>query len=375
MKIGIDVRCLMEKHYSGISEYTYNLLKSLLTIDQQNQYLLFYNSSKPVEMPEFNNPNVSYRGFSYPNRVFNLAMRFLKKPKIDELLGGVDVFITPSFLFSNLSDNCRQILIVHDLSFELYPNFFTAKKKLWHRLINPRAMTRRADEIIAISENTKADLVQIYQVPSTKVKVVYNGINQIFFQPIAASQLDKVKAKYKLHNPFILYLGNLEPRKNVATLLKAFEKISNQSIDLVIAGSQAWKYQNLYKIWEQSAVRERIKFLGYVDDPDRPALYALAKLFVYPSIYEGFGLPPLEAMACGTPVITSFNSALIESVGDAGLLIDPHNVNDLVSAINNILTDEDFRNRLATQGLSYSKNFTWEKAAMAIQEIINRSNL
>ena len=373
MKIGIDVRCLMEKQYSGISEYTYNLLESLFTIDQENQYFLFYNSSKPVKLPDFNRPNVFYKGFNYPNRLFNLSLRFLKIKEIDKLIGGVDVFLVPSFLFSNLSSDCRTILIVHDLSFEIYPEFFTFKKQLWHNLIEPKKFTNTADDIIAISENTKQDIIKIYGTPPEKIKVIYNGISDMFFEPITDENLSQVKTKYNLSKDYIFCLGNLEPRKNVESLLRAFELINDKSIDLVIAGGQAWKYQKLYKLWQKSPAKDRIRFLGYVDAKDRPALYKAAKVFVYPSIYEGFGLPPIEAMACGTPVISSFTSSLVESVNDAGLLIDPHNYNELAKVLDQYLTDPELQETLRVRGLNYAKKFNWPDAAKQVLEVLNQS--
>lgn len=370
MKIGIDARCLCEEKYSGISEYTHNLVKHLLKIDNQNQYFLFYNSAKASFVPEFSHPNVTYKGFKYPNKIFNLAIRFFKVAALDKMLGGVDVFITPTFLFTNLSKDCKKLLIIHDLSFEIYPEFFTAKRRLWHTLIGPKKISRQADEIIAISDNTKNDIIKIYGVEEDKIKVLHNGINEMYFKEVSSAVKDKVQEKYNLPKEYIFYLGNLEPRKNIESLLLAFEKIKNQNIQLVIAGSQAWKYNKIYKIWQKSPAKDRIKFLGYVDSDDKPALYSLAKLFVYPSIYEGFGLPPIESMACGTPVVSSFTSSLVESVGNAGLLIDPNNYNDLAKTIDKFLSDSILEQELIKRGLAHSRNFDWDKASREILNII-----
>lgn len=371
MKIGVDIRCLMEAQYSGISEYTYNLLNHLLKIDQENQYFLFYNVGKRGrEVPKFKFPNVTYKKFTYPNRLFNLSLRFLKIKKIDKMLGGVDIFLMPSFLFTNLSKDCKKVLIVHDLSFELYPEFFDFKKRLWHKLINPKKLCQDADKVIAISENTKNDIINVYNVDEKKIKVIYNGVNEIFFQPITKEAKQKVKDKYKLDDNYIFFLGNLEPRKNVETLIQAFDGINDKTIKLVIAGGQAWKYDNIYKLWQNSTAKNRIKFLGYVDADERPALYSLAKMFVYPSIYEGFGLPPLEAMACSTPVITSFNSSLVEAVGEGGLLVDQNNINELSQTINNLLSDEKLQELLIKKGRDQAELFRWEKTSQGILEVL-----
>lgn len=370
MKIGIDARCLCEEKYSGISEYTHNLVKHLLKIDSQNEYFLFYNSAKASRIPEFNEPNVTHKAFKYPNKFFNLAIRFFKIASLDKMLGGVDVFITPTFLFTHLSNDCKKLLIIHDLSFELYPEFFTAKRRLWHTLINPKEIAKKSDKIIAISQNTKNDVMKIYGVAADKIKVIYNGINELYFKPVEENRKSEVKNKYSLPENYIFYLGNLEPRKNIESLLLAFEKIQDESIELVIAGSQAWKYEKIYKIWQNSPVKDRIKFLGYVDEADKPVLYTLAKIFVYPSIYEGFGLPPLEAMACGTPVISSFTSSLVESVSDAGLLIDPNNYNELAQTIDKLLQDENLLTQFREKGLVHAQKFNWENASQEILKTI-----
>ena len=369
MRIGIDIRCLTEKYYSGISEYTYNLLNELLKIDQQNQYFLFYNASRSVTLPKFDYPNVEYKKYNYPNKIFNLSMTFLKYPAIDRLIGGVDVFLTPGFLFSHLSKKCRKILIIHDLSFEIYPDFFTFKKRLWHKLIRPKLLCQKADWLIAVSQNTKNDLVNLYQINPKKIKVISQGLNSLFSQPDDENQLLTVKNKYQLSNNYIFYLGNLEPRKNLSSLIKAYELIKSD-VDLVIAGSPAWKYKNIYRLYERSNKKEKIKFLGYIPLQDKKSLYLMAKIFVYPSIYEGFGLQVLEAMACGKPVITSFNSSLVEVIGDAGLLIDPYNINELAKSIDELLADEKLQQILSERGLEQAKKFSWPATAAEILKII-----
>jgi len=333
---------------------------------------LFYNSAQALSVPDFDFPHVKIMGFKYPNKLFNLALRFLKITSIDKLLGGVDLFIMPNFLFTHLSPKCKKLIIVHDLSFELYPEFFTAKKRLWHRLINPRQLCRQADALLAISANTKQDLIDFYKIIPKKITVSHPGINQMYFESISDQVKRKVKEKYQLPNDYIFYLGNLEPRKNLASLLAAFEQLDQAKFNLVIAGGQAWKYKNLYRLWQTSGKKEKIKFLGYVDAADKPALYAQAKVFVYPSIYEGFGLPPLEAMACGLPVVTSFASSLPEAIADAGLMIDPNNITDLVTAIKQILTDPQLAQTLSQRGKARSQNFGWQRPAQELLNLINR---
>ncbi len=323
---------------------------------------------------KFDFPNVTLKGYNYPNKLFNLALRFLKITEIDRLIGGVDVFLIPNLLFVNLSKQCRKILIVHDLSFEIYPEFFTAKARLWHKLIGPKQLCRQADLIVTVSENTKKDVIYIYGISPEKILPIYPGISDNFFIPVGADAKKAVAEKYGLPPEYIFYLGNLEPRKNVESLIMAFERVANPGLQLVIAGGQAWKFKNIYRLWQRSPAKDRIKFLGYVDAGDKPALYSLAKIFAYPSIYEGFGLPPVEAMASGCPVITSANSSLVEAVGDAGLLIDPNNINEFAQAVNQLLSDEKLYAELKAKGLERAKKFTWDNTARAIVKTFELRN-
>lgn len=372
MRIGVDIRCLMETQYSGISEHAYNMLKSLFEIDKKNHYILFYNAARSTHPRPFSAPNVEYRAYHYPNRLFNLSIRFLKYTTIDRLIGGVDVLVMPNFLFTNISKKCKKLLIVHDLSFEIYPEFFTAKQRLWHRLIGPKKLCQQADTVLAISKNTARDVMSHYNVPSNSVKIVYPGVSEIFFDEIKRkdSRIADVMQKYKLSPGYVYSLGNLEPRKNLETLLSAFEKSDDGKRVLVIAGAAAWKYGPLYRRWNKSPARDRIRFIGYVDSDDRPALYAAASIFVYPSIYEGFGLPPLEAMACGTPVISSITSSIVESVGDAGILVDPYNISDLASAIQSLSSDHELRSALSQRGIKRASQFRWSTSAVETLKLI-----
>lgn len=370
MRIGIDIRSLAERQYSGISEYTLNLLRHLFELDSHNEYILFSNAAKDIALPEFNYPNVSKKIYHYPNKLFNIATGIFKIFRIDEMMGGVDVMLIPNFLFTNASKKTKQIIIVHDLSFDLYPQFFTLKKRLWHRLISPKKLCQNAKKVIAISKNTKRDIVDYYKVPEQSVSVVYPGISEIFFQQMPDSYLQIIRSKYNLPENYLFYLGNLEPRKNVLAIIQAFELIEEENLHLVIVGGNAWKYKEIYDYWQKSNKKERILFLGYVDAQDKPGLYHMANVFIYPSIYEGFGLPPVEAMAAGTPVVTSFSSSLPEAVGKAGLLVDPYNYNEISAAIQQILADPKLREELRQRGFEKSNHFHWEKAAREILTII-----
>ncbi|MFH1173248.1 MAG: glycosyltransferase family 1 protein [bacterium] len=370
MRIGVDIRSLMERQYSGVAEYTLNLLNALLALDSQNKYYLFYNSLKPVVLPEFKQKNVKLCGFKYPNKLFNLGLKLTDKFQIDKMLGKVDVFWLPNQQFINLSSKCKKVITFHDLSFERYPEFFSFKRKRWHEVINPRKLAKTFDRLIAVSNSTKLDLMEFYQVKEEKIKVIHSGLNEMFNKEAAETEKARVKEKYNLPDRFILYLGTLEPRKNVIALIDAFNSIKSQT-KLIIAGGKGWLYGDIYRAANNSHKKGSIKFLGYVADSDRPALYSLAELFVFPSFCEGFGFPPLEAMAMGTPIITSANSSLPEITGDGALLINPYNINELAQTIDQVLLSDELKNRLREKGREQAKKFTWQETARQTLEVFN----
>ena len=391
MKIGIDIRTLMDAQYSGVSEYTLNLVKEILKLDSQNEYRLFYNSTKDIEkhMPKFNYPNVKIIKKSIPNKILNYFLfKHLNYPKIDRALG-VDLFFMPHINFIALTPNPspapaererggKSILTIHDLSFLRFPEYFSFRKNFWHKMINVKKLVKKFDKIIAVSENTKNDIVELCGVKPEKIKVIYSGIESEFKElnskALELSSLNFVKEKYKLPEKFILFLGTVEPRKNIEGLISAYNKFRARhdefkNYKLIIAGGKGWKSEDILNEWKKSKYKDDVKFLGYVDKKDKVYLYNLASLFVYPSFYEGFGFPPLEAMACGTPIIISFTSSLPEIVGSAGIMVDPHNITDMASAIEQVLSNDELRNNLIEKGMEKAKAFSWENTAREYLEV------
>jgi len=368
MKIGVDIRSLMAPNLSGVGFYTLNLLKSLLAMDQENEYILFYSSSRKAEVPKLDYPNVTYKKFKFSNRFLILSNYLFKWPKFDSLIGGCDVFFLPNWNFSAFTASCRKVITIHDSSFLIYPKFFTTWTWVWHKMVIQTGILRGADTIIADSDNTKNDLINLLNIPAEKIKVIHLGATDDFkILQVEDNRLNLVKDKYSLPNKFILYLGTLEPRKNVEGLIEAFKKSNLPDYHLVIAGGSGWKSD---KVFELAQGNDNIKFIGYVED--RPALYNLASLVVYPSFYEGFGLPLLETMACGTAVIAGANSSQGEVVGDAGLLVDPHNINEMARAMEIILKDDELKNNLINQGKERAEKFTWQKTAEKVLEIFQK---
>ena len=385
MKIGIDIRTLMDAHYSGVSEYTLNLLKEIFRLDNNdNQYKLFYNSGRDVSarMPRFGQPNVEIIRTAYPNKLFNNIMQnIVKTPKLDRLLG-VDLFFMPNIGFISLSPGCRKIITIHDLSFLRYPEFYSLKRRWWHVLVNTRRLLKNFDYIAAMSENTKKDVIELCGIMPEKIKIIYSGIDTRC-KPMAENdeQLLAVRKKYNLPKRFILYLGTLEPRKNVAGTVQAYEELRNyvmpagrqelQNVKLVIAGNKGWKSREIFQAWQKSEFKDDIKFLGYIEAADKPYLYNLASVFVYPSFYEGFGFPPLEAMACGTPVIISSAASLPEVAGKAAIMVDPYKTSELARAMEQILGSRELRAGLRAESLMAARRFNWEKTARSYLELFN----
>lgn len=367
MKIGVDIRVLMDRQYSGVSWYTFDLLNEILRIDKQNEYILYYNSGRNISyrLPKFEQENVRIASTCYPNKLFNyMLQRFCLWPKLDELCGGVDVFWSPHINFSSFSFGTKRILTIHDLSFLVFPNFFSFRKNIWHSLINLKKLITEADVVIAISESTKNDIIVFFPETKDKIKVIYSGCGQDFKKVSPADpKLLEIKKKYDLGDKVILSLGTSEPRKNAAGLIEAFDQADLPGYELVLAGARGWKNKKLYRAYEEAQNKNNIKLLGYIEKEDRPYLYNLASIFTYPSFYEGFGLPVLESMACGTPVITSAASSLPEVASEAALLIDPNNQNSLIVALRELALSDNLRQELANKGLERSKYFSWEKTA------------
>jgi len=378
MTIAVDIRVLLDVRYSGVAEYTANLLRALLRADVVNDYIFFYNSFKsraPVG-DWLNAPNARLVGRHWPSKLLNYALfGALGRPRLDELIGErVDWCWLPHLNFMAWPRS-RCLLTVHDLSFLRYPRFFSTRRNFWHTCLPLERLARQAESVVAISKHTGRDLEELLGLPENKIKIIYSGVSGDY-RPLVGSEAESWRERYQLSGRFILSVSTLEPRKNLTGLVEAYNFLrqdypSLSDVKLVFSGGDGWKFKEIYQAAAASPFARDIKFLGYVTKEDKPALYNAAAVLAFPSFYEGFGLPPLEAMACGTPVVASWASAMAEVVGEAGILIDPYDTRDLSQALAEVLSDSELADLLSQRGLAQAARFSWERAAREYLEIFN----
>jgi len=430
MRVGIDIRVLAHGARTGVEAYVTSLLEHFAGKNPDVEFRLFYNAWRkeppyflagrggflsglkvptviPVRRTNTNRGSPSASAFgagrwragladakgiaaplqqnlrkntrfkssiflhesSIPNRLLEAAFFVGVHPKVDKILGGADVLFSPHIVGAETSTSCPRVLTVHDLSFVRHPEFFSLGKRLWHMMLRIKKQLSDAETIIAVSYSTKRDLMEIFGVPEEKIRVIYSGVERRFYRrtPPEAEQ-QTLQEKYRLPERFILFLGTIEPRKNIPTLIQAYTILRDRYTDfenthLVLAGASGWLKKDIFTKAAQSPHASAIHFPGFIDEKDRPALFNLAELFVFPSIFEGFGFPPLEAMASGIPTIVSNRASLPEVVGDGALLVDPHDPDALAEAMAMMLRDQELRRHYRERGIARAQQFSWDDTA------------
>lgn len=369
--IGIDFTAALHQS-AGIGRYTREMVRALAAQDSTLQYRLFVADARAVSLPELPGPNFKWSLTRLSERWLARLWYRLRLPlPIERWTGALDLFHAPDFFLPPVQKRTRTMVTVHDLSFIRQPEMvmpgMTRQLNTWV----PRSV-ERADHVIAVSEATRLDLIELYHTPPEKISVLYHGVTPNFQPVTAPAQLAAVRQKYDLgESPFILSVGTLHPRKNYRRLIQAVARLK-KPLNLVIVGSKGWQYEEIFAEVDRQKLTEQTHFVGFVAEADLPALYSAASLFVYPSLYEGFGLPALEALACGTPVIASNQSALPEVVGQAGLLVDPLAVDDITAAITRLLDDADLRQQLSAAGLRQAARFTWDDMAAKLSALYDQ---
>ena len=363
MRIGIDYTAAVRQG-AGIGRYTRELIGALPAIDGENTYRLFV-AGRGVRGSPPSAPNFQTRWLPLTDRETSLMWQRLRLPiPIELFLGRLDVFHSPDFVLPPVLTG-HQVLTVHDLSFLRVPEFAHPVLREYLQRVVPRSV-RRADLVLADSASTRDDVVELLRVPKERVRVIYCGVEARFRRVTDPGALVEVQRRYQLDRPFILGLGTLEPRKNFAGLVEAFARLrQRRSLPhrLLIVGGKGWLYEPIFERVRDLGLEEWVRFPGFVADADLPAIYTLAACLAYPSFYEGFGVPALEAMACETPVLTSKTSSLPEVVGSAAVLVDPYDIESIVEGLDRVLHDEPLRAELRAAGQEQAQRFTWERAA------------
>ncbi len=366
MKIGIDASLVVGEK-AGVGFYTACLLEALAALDQVNDYVLypfFYHVFDP-RFKELKPPasNFSVRFSRLPEK-WTRYLWFRSGIPRHWLLGPADVLHSTTYCCPRRHTG-KLVMTIYDISFIHYPEHHTEANRV-HCLKGTLDGASMADRIIAISEHTKRDLIEYLNIPEDRVVVTPLAARKEFKPRPPEEARAYAMDRWGLNSPYLLSVGTLEPRKNIRRLIGAFCSLPRDIRDnyqLVIAGGKGWLSSDIYRTVTDMGMESRIQFLGYVPEPDLPWLYCGATCFIYPSLYEGFGLPPLEAMAAGIPVIASNTSSMPEVLGNAGILVDPGSEEDIGSSVIKVLSNSDLRREMSNKGISRSALFSWEKTA------------
>lgn len=366
--IAIDITSVFRSR-AGVGCYTKNLFNKLQARNSKNPGLVFAIKEKyKISQNKKRNP---------VSKSFSAAMHLFWEQLLIPLSlwrRSIELFHSPAYVCP-LIKTCPTIITIHDMAYLLYPEKFVSTYRRYLKFWVPLCV-RISDKIITDSICSKKDIMRLLGIPGEKIEVVYLGKDSNFKVVSDSALIEDFRIKYGLGKKFILYIGTLEPRKNITGLINAYYLFKKQNpeseYNLVIAGEKGWLYSSIFTLVENLGLKNSVIFMGYIKDKELPILYNAADLFVYPSLYEGFGLPVLEAMACGVPVITSNASSLPEIVGNAGIMVDPLDVQSLAISIQNVLLNEALRQKMIGKGLERAELFSWEKTAKETAQIYNK---
>jgi glycosyltransferase involved in cell wall biosynthesis len=356
------VECL-SKQLSYDSDLTLNLAFNRIAKSIRENHVLSLERDFHLHLINSIYPYKVIRRLCSPNFLYHMPYDMMRKSKAD-IFHGTNFTYTPTL-------RGKSIITIHDLAYMHYPDF-TSDKILRHHSKWVPYSAHHCDHIIADSRQTKTDIIKLLQVPETKIDVVHLAADEHFR---FISNTSPILDKYNLPQKYILFVGTLEPRKNLIGLLKAYQILQKQygcSEKLVIVGAKGWKFTPIFDWVQENQLEHEIIFTGYIDDEDLPAIYSAATVLVMPSIYEGFGLPLLEAMQCGTPVIGSDISSIPEIIGEAGILVEPSDYSALAGEIHRMISDPSIRQFYSQMALERSKQFTWEKTALETKQIYEK---
>jgi glycosyltransferase involved in cell wall biosynthesis len=363
---------------TGVGQYQKRLLEAASQLEEGIDYEVtrqLMPHRRVHDWPIPPNRHLSYHIVRWlpPVIYFQMYKRFGWTLPFDVVLHRkYDAMLFFNFVSYPVSKRTKVITTIHDLSYLHHKEYVSPANQAWLEKFVPKSI-RRADKFIAVSENTKREIVEHYKVDPAKIAVITPAVDHEMFKPSGEAEITEAKKKFGITKPYILSVGTLEPRKNLLGVLTAFEALpeeTKQNYALVLAGGKGWLDGEIHDKFEALAKQYEVIKTGYVEDADLPALYSGAELFAYPSFYEGFGIPPLEAMACGTPVITANNSSLPEVVGDAAITIDARDTPGLTEHIQRVLSDKNLANELRQKGLGRAQLFSWQKSAGKLAELL-----
>lgn len=365
MRIGIDARAI---HLQGIGRYIRELIRHLARVDTRNQYIIYFPTVEHMDENKIDNPNfqcvlVPYQIYTVKEQLY--LPYFLYKDKLD-------IFHSTTSLAIPLLRTCRHVITLHDLLLKIHPEFLPSKLSWVYFQITNWWAIKFADKIITISDFTSKELSALYPKSRHKITTIHNGVSAEFQVIKDKEVLENVKKKYGITKDYILYVGTYKENKNLPTLVKAYAQLPHHmrhSYYLVIVGKQSTRYPEVPALIKQLGIESTVICINHVREEDLPVFYSGATVFVFPSIYEGFGLPIIEAMACGAPVVASNQASIPEIATDAAILTDPLNVKGMSGAVYDVLSNPQLRKMLVEKGLERAKSFSWEKTARETMQL------
>jgi glycosyltransferase involved in cell wall biosynthesis len=363
VRIGIDARKL---HDFGIGTYIRNLLRQLARLDHETEYVLL---CRPEDAAALAPLGENFR--AVPESAGNYSLSEQLRVPFALRRHGVTLFHSPHYVLPRLV-SCRSVVTIHDCIHLMFPQYLPNRLALSYARSSISFASKRATRILTVSESSKRDIVRFVHTDPDKIDVIYNAYDERFGVEPREEDVVRVRERYQLNDEFVLYAGNVKPHKNLGRLIEAFHLVRNRGLDhlkLVLIGDEISRYAALRRAVHQHQLHKYVRFLGYLPEETLAVMYRLAGVFVFPSLYEGFGLPPLEAMASGTPVVTSSISSLPEVAGNAAVLVDPHDPEAIADGIYRVLTDEQVRRDLRRRGLERAGQFSWEASVRRVRQI------
>jgi glycosyltransferase involved in cell wall biosynthesis len=368
VRIGIDARKL---HDFGIGTYIRNLLRHLARLDQATEFVVL---CRPGDREALASLGGNFRPVVETARNYSV----IEQLRVPLALSreGVTLFHAPHYVLPPLV-RCRSVVTIHDCIHLMFPEYLPNRFALAYARTSIGLAARRATRVMTVSESSKRDILRFVDTQPEKIDVIYNAYNERFGVEPREEDMVRVRERYQLHDEFVLYAGNVKPHKNLERLIQAFDLVRRRGLGhlkLVIIGDQVSRYASLRRAVHKYQLHKYVRFLGYLPEETLAVMYRLAAVFVFPSLYEGFGLPPLEAMASGTPVVTSNISSLPEVAGDAAILVDPYDPEAIADGIHRVLSDATLRDDLRARGLARARQFSWDASVRRIRDIYTEAN-